>query len=51
MSEEVVCVRLPARYVKYIDALVQSGEFRSRSDVVRHAISVMMASEQRQRRP
>jgi putative addiction module CopG family antidote len=51
MSEKIVCVRLSARYVRFIDALVESGEFRSRSDVIRHAISVMMASEQRQQRP
>jgi Arc/MetJ-type ribon-helix-helix transcriptional regulator len=45
MSEEVVCLRLPQKYLKYIDALVEKGEFRSRSEVIRHALALLYMTE------
>ncbi len=45
MSEEVICLRLPQKYLKYIDALVEKGEFRSRSDVIRHALALLYMAE------
>jgi Arc/MetJ-type ribon-helix-helix transcriptional regulator len=45
MSEEIICLRLPQKYLRYIDSLVEKGEFRNRSDVIRHALALLYMTE------
>ena len=43
MTTEVVTIRLPPKDTQLIDFFIKEGEFKSRSDFLRHATKMMIA--------